>query len=97
MESELIALDKCGKEDKWLRLFLEDIPEWERPIPPIYIHCDNQYAIGKARSHMYNGKSRHIRRRHNIIRQLLSTGVITFDYFKSKDNIADPLTKGLNK
>ena len=46
---------------------------------------------------MYNGKSRHIRRRHNTIRQLISTGVISVDYVKSKDNIADPLTKGLNR
>ena len=46
---------------------------------------------------MYNGKSRHIRRRHNTIRQLLATGVIYVDYVKSKDNIADPLTKGLNR
>ena len=46
---------------------------------------------------MYNGKSRHIRRRHNTIRQLLSTEIITIDYVKSNDNIADPLTKGLNK
>ena len=46
---------------------------------------------------MYNGKSRHIRRRHNTIRQLLSTGVISVDYVKSKDNFTDPLTKGLNR
>ena len=46
---------------------------------------------------MYNGKSRHIRRRHNTIRQLLSTGIISIDYVMSKDNIADPLTKGLNR
>ena len=46
---------------------------------------------------MYNGKSRHIRRRHNSIRQLLSNGVVSIDYVKSKDNIADPLTKGLNR
>ena len=46
---------------------------------------------------MYNGKSRHIRRRHNTIRQLLSTRVISLDYVKSKGNIADSLTKGLNK
>ena len=44
---------------------------------------------------MYNGKSRHIRRRHNIVRQLLSSGMISIDHVKSKDNIADPLTKGL--
>ena len=45
---------------------------------------------------MYNGKSRHIRRRHNTIKQQLSTRVISVDFVKSKDNIADPLTKGLN-
>ena len=46
---------------------------------------------------MYNGKNRHIRRRHKTVRQLISTGVITVDYVKSKDNIADPLTKGLSR
>ena len=46
---------------------------------------------------MYNGKSKHIRRRHNTIRQLLSTLVIFLDYVRSKDNIADPLTKRLNR
>ena len=46
---------------------------------------------------MYNGKYKQIRRRHNTIRQLLSIGVTSVDYVKSKNNIADPLTKGLNK
>ena len=46
---------------------------------------------------MYNGKSRHICHKHNTIRQLLSVGVIFVDYLKSKDNIVDSLTKGLNK
>nr|GEU80219.1 Pol polyprotein [Tanacetum cinerariifolium] len=40
---------------------------------------------------------RHIRRRHNWIRKLLSTGVISIDYVASKDNIADPFTKGLSR
>ena len=46
---------------------------------------------------MYNGKSRHIRCRHKTIRQLLSTRVIFIDYVRYKDNITDPLTKGLNR
>ena len=46
---------------------------------------------------MYNGMSRHIRRRHNSVRQLLFSGIITIDYVKSKDNVSDPLTKGLNR
>ena len=46
---------------------------------------------------MYNGKSRYIHRRHNTIQQLLSNGIVTIIYVKSKDNIPDPLTKGLNR
>ena len=97
MESEFIVLDKCGEEAEWLRHFLEDIPRWPKPVPPICIHCDSQSAIGRAQNSMYNGKSRHIYRRHNTIKQQLSTRVISIDYVKSKDNIADPLTKGLNR
>ena len=44
---------------------------------------------------MYNGKSRHIRRRHNTVRQLLSSEIITIYYVKSSDNVLYPLTKGL--
>ena len=66
-------------------------------MAPICIHCDSQAAIGRAGSIMYNGKSRHIRRRHNSVRQLLSSGIITIDYVKSKDNVSDPLTKGLTR
>ena len=97
MKYEFIALDKCGEEAEWLHHFLEDIPRWPSPVPPICIHCDSQSAIGRAQSSMYNCKSRHFRRRHNTIRQLLSIVVISVDYVKSKDNITDPLTKELNR
>ena len=70
---------------------------WPKLVPPIYIHCDSQFAIGRAQNNIHNGKSRHIRCKHNTIRQLPLTEVISLDYVKSKDNIADPLTKGLNK
>ena len=54
MEYEFIALDKCGEEAEWLRHFLEDIPRWPKPVPPICIHCDSQSAIGRAQNSMYN-------------------------------------------
>ncbi|PHT57747.1 hypothetical protein CQW23_00110 [Capsicum baccatum] len=97
MESEFIALDKAGEEAEWLQNFLQDIPYWPKPVAPVCIHCDSQAAIGRAGSMMYNGKSRHIRRRHNTVRELLSSGIITIDYVKSKDNVSDPLTKGLSR
>ena len=97
MESEFIALDKAGEEAEWLRNFLEEIPCWVKPVPSVMIHCDSQAAIGRAQSEMYSGKSRHIRRRHHTVKQLISSGVISLDYVRSADNLADPLTKGLNR
>ncbi|KAF3612646.1 putative histone H2A.3-like [Capsicum annuum] len=93
------ALQKseAGEEAKWLQNFLEDIPYWPKPVAPVCIHCDSQAVIGRAGSMMYNGKSRHIRRRHNSIRKLLSSRIITVDYVKSKDNVSNPLTKGVSR
>jgi len=41
--------------------------------------------------------SLHICRRDKIVRQLLSNGIISIDFIKLKENIADPLTKGLSR
>lgn len=76
---------------------MEDISKLTKLVPPICIHCDSRSAIGGAKSVMSNGKSRHIRRRHNTIRQLLSTSVISTDYIRSKNNITDSLSKVLNR
>ncbi|PHT45163.1 hypothetical protein CQW23_14321 [Capsicum baccatum] len=97
MANSATAKIKAGEEEEWLRNFLKDIPYWPKPVAPVCIHCDSQAAIGRVGSMMYNGKSRHIRRRHNIVKELLSSGIITVDYVKSKDNVSDPLTKGLSR
>ena len=97
MESKFIALDKAGEEAGWLHHFLEDMPMWMKHVSSICIHCDSKSVIGRAQSYMYNGKSRHICRRHNTVRQLLSNGIISIDFIKSKENLVDPLTKGLSR
>ena len=89
MESEFIALYKAGEEDEWLLNFLEDISFLPKPIGPFWIHCDSKEIIGSAESVMYNGKSRHIRRRHDTARQLLYSGIITITYVKSRDYVLD--------
>ena len=42
---------------------------------------------------MYNGKSRHICHRYNIVKHLLLNEIICIDNVKSKENTRDPLTK----
>ena len=57
MEAELITLASASEEANWLRDLLYEIPLWEKPIPPILIHCDSTAAIGKVKNRYYNGKS----------------------------------------
>ena len=76
---------------------LEDIPRLPKPMPLICIHFDSQSAIGRAQKKMYNGKSRHIRCRHNTIRQLLSIMIISLDYVRFNNNTMNTITKGLNR
>ena len=76
---------------------LHEIPLWEKPVPPVLIHCDSTATIGRVQNRYYNGKSRPIRRKHSIVRSYLSNGVINVDYVKSCDNLADPLTKALTR
>jgi hypothetical protein len=95
MESEFVALELTGSEAEWLRNFLVSIPLGTKPTPSVSIHCDSQSAIAIAKNTSYNGKNRHVRLRHNIVKQLQKYGTISIDYVKSEVNLADPLTKPL--
>ncbi|GKE78853.1 hypothetical protein Tco_1544973 [Tanacetum coccineum] len=95
MEAEFVALNKAVEEVEWFRRFLDGIPLCPKHVTVMCRHCDSMAALTRAKNHIYNGKSRHIRRRHNTIKDLLINGIISIDYVKSKENIADPLTKGL--
>lgn len=52
--------------------------------------------IAKAQ-HTMHDTSRHIRRRHNIIRKLISNDIIIVDFINSKDNLAGPLMNEINR
>ncbi|GJW52759.1 DNA polymerase zeta catalytic subunit-like protein [Tanacetum coccineum] len=80
MEAEFVALDKAAKKIEWLKSFLEGIPLWPKPMIAVCIHCDSIVALTRAKNHIYNGKSRHIRRHHNTIKDLLRNGFISIDY-----------------
>ena len=69
MESEFIALDLARYEADWLRNFLIEIPLGIKPTPSISMHCDCQAAISIAKNKSFNGKNRHIRLRHDVVKQ----------------------------
>src|ERR1044072_1391604 len=97
MELEFVALELPGSEAVWLRNFLANIPLGMKPTPSVSIHCDNQSTIVIAKNKTFNGKNRHVRLRHNVVKQLLKDGIISIYYVKSEVNLADPLTKPLDR
>nr|GEU82699.1 zinc finger, CCHC-type [Tanacetum cinerariifolium] len=62
---------------------------------PIFIRCDSAATLEKAYSQMYNGKSRHLGVRHSMIRELITNGVVSIEFVRSQQNLADHLTKRL--
>nr|GEU90855.1 zinc finger, CCHC-type [Tanacetum cinerariifolium] len=95
MESEFVALVAVGKEVEWLRNLIHEILIWLKPIASISIHCDSVATWVKAYSQMYNGKSRHLGVRHSMFRELIMNSVISIEFVRSQQNLADRLTKGL--
>nr|GEW01111.1 zinc finger, CCHC-type [Tanacetum cinerariifolium] len=84
MESEFVALATVGKEAEWLRNLILDIPLWFKPITLISILCDSAATLAKAYSQMYNGMSRHLGVRHNMIRELIMNGcsIVGFNSYR---------------
>ncbi|GKB31694.1 zinc finger, CCHC-type containing protein [Tanacetum coccineum] len=54
-------------------------------------------TLAKAYNKMYNRKFRHLCVRHNMIRELIINGVVSIEFVRSQQNLADHLTKGLTR
>ena len=96
MESEFIVLASASKEAEWLTNMLLDIELWSQPIPTISVFSDSEATMGRVYSKMYNGKSRHIGLRHDYIRQLIESGIISIAYIKSNSNLVNPFIKAVS-
>lgn len=97
MESELFALSSAGDEAEWVKDLLLDIPLKSLKMNSIPIFCDNQAAKTVATNSLYNGKRRNIRLKQAQLDSLHRRGYIDIVYVKSKENVADTLTKGLTR
>ncbi|KAL2227745.1 UNVERIFIED_CONTAM: Retrovirus-related Pol polyprotein from transposon TNT 1-94 [Sesamum indicum] len=95
--SRVMCVRSDGTEAEWLFWLLSQLPVVNQPLSPIVVHYDSQTTIAKVRSRKYNQKTKqHIQVRLKSIRALVSDRVIGIDFVGTKDNVADPLTKGLN-
>nr|GEV43390.1 hypothetical protein [Tanacetum cinerariifolium] len=84
-----------GKEAEWLKNLLLEIPLWSKPITSIYIRYDSAATLVKAYNQMYNENSRHLGVRRSMIHELITNMVISIEFVRPQQNLADHLMKGL--
>jgi len=61
------------------------------------IWCDNQNAISLTKNLTQHVRTKHIDVQHHFVRERVENGEITFEYYSTKDIVADVLTKALSK
>lgn len=94
-EAEIIALSLCISEVCWLRnllLELKLIKELK-----VVIYEDNQSAIRSCSSHEQLKRIKHLDIKYHFAKDKINENIIEIKYIPSNEQIADVLTKPLNK
>lgn len=92
-ESEYGSLTRAGKEAVAGPLTLSDLEQ--KQSRPTKTYCDNQYAIALSRNARLHVRTRHVEVAHHFIRHLTTTKQVEVEYVRTKENLANLLTKGL--
>ncbi len=93
-EAEFIALARAVKEAVWLKQLLVEL---SRKSEKINIYCDNNSTICLANNPEFQTRTKHIDIRYHYIREAIFNNSISVVHIPTEENIADVLTKGLDK
>ena len=91
-EAEFMAATEAAKESQWITTFLREIGF---PLRQTILYGDNKRANALILNPMYHSRTKHIDIRYRYIAELTDSGVIKITHCRSKDMIADILTKPL--
>ncbi|OMO77059.1 Reverse transcriptase, RNA-dependent DNA polymerase [Corchorus capsularis] len=87
-----IALGLC--EALWLRLLLQDLGY--PPRQPIRLYCDNKAAWDIAHNPVQHDRTKHVEVDKFFIKEKLDEGIVDLPKIRSKDQLADILTKAVS-
>jgi len=106
-EAEYMALGEASKQAIWLRLLLPSlVPDYGiSPTPvstpqlplPTNIYGDNKGSIFLAQNPVDHKRTKHIDIHHHYIPERILDGEISLTWIQTNDNVADILTKGLDR
>lgn len=93
-EAEYIAAAECIKEALFLKSVIDELLGVNININ---LHVDNQSAITIIKNGQFNKRSKHIDVRYHFINEKVSEGIVKLFYCPSSEQLADSLTKPLDK
>jgi len=94
-EAEYVALTSGTKECLWMRDMLREFgchPESATPV-----HCDNEAAVRISRDTVCHSRTKHVSLSFWFVREQQEAGEILVQSISTKEQLADFLTKPLNK
>jgi hypothetical protein len=94
-EAEYIAASTASTQALWLVRLLGDL--LGRDTGAVELRVDNKSALALAKNPIFHERSKHIRVRYHFIRGCLEEGSFTVRYINTKDQLADLLTKPLER
>ena len=94
-EVEYIARAHTAKEVIWLRRLLAElgIPDHNQTT----LHMDNQSTMAIAKNPQFHDWTKHIEVQHHFLQHKVKEEEILLKYFLTNDQVADILTKALNR
>ena len=88
-----MAASLAALEAVFLRGLLKNVGSAQ--LDPTELAIDNSGAVALSRDYISNGKTKHIKRRHLKVRELVEEAVVSTSHIPTADNVADILTKPL--
>jgi len=93
-EAEYVAATQACKEAIWLQMLLEELGHKQEKIA---LFCDSQSALHLAKNPAFHSKTKHIRVQYHFVREKVEKGSVDIQKIHTKDNLADMLTKPINR
>ncbi len=93
-EAEYMAGTEAAREAIYLRGLVQTIFGWEDRVKLV---GDNKGSLDLAKNPVFHARTKHINLRHRFITQVVEEGIAEVHRVRSKDMLADGMTKPLPK
>ena len=94
-EAEHIATTTAATHALWLSRLLGELLGKE--VEAVELRVDSKSALALAKNPVFHKKSMHIRIKYHFIRSCLEDGTVKANHISTSDQLADILTKSLEK